>query len=69
MKIIEAKTRILQATTKKQLNDTVHDLMTECRFKYNETLDYHDNATIATMSCCYGVAELLTLAQKRERVL
>lgn len=68
--IFEAKIHIMKAETLDDLKQTVGLFCDTAGYhQYNDSLDYAANAMLADTACRYGIAELLRLAAKRERVL
>lgn len=68
--IFEAKIHIMKAETLDALNQVVELFCETAGYhQYNSNLDYAANALLADTACRYGIAELLRLAAKRERVL
>lgn len=69
MKLIESKVAILNTRNLGELQNVVESFVDAGRYQFNYELDYADNAIIAEMNLQYGMAELLSLAAKRERAL
>ena len=68
--IFEAKIHIMKAETLDTLKQTVELFCETAGYhQYNGSLDDAANALHADTACRYGIAELLRLAAKRERVL
>ena len=68
MNAFDLKKSILNAQDKLELFDAV-DVACHGVFHYDESLTYAENANRADAQMKFGIAEILRMAERRERVL
>jgi hypothetical protein len=67
--LIEARSSILRSTTRLELYSAVEWCLSQSRFTYDQQLSYRENAELARLQSLPALADVLELADKKEKRL